>query len=77
MYDKTLSYTVTQPYKSFIDIKKDPPFEIKDGSWCHSPYLNQTVDTLVDSAIRLQGDYLLQDLAETFNLSGELLAAAV
>ena len=34
LYDKQLSYTVNLPYKAYIDIKKDPPSEAKDGSWC-------------------------------------------
>jgi hypothetical protein len=70
-----LSYTVNLPYKAFIDIKKDPPSTLKDGSWCHSTYITQLADTITSTAIELQEDYQFKDLVEEFQLSGELLVA--
>ena len=75
LYDKQLSYTVNLPYKAFIVVKKDPPSETKDGSWCQSTYITQLVDTITSRAIELQEDYQFKDLVEEFQLSGELLVA--
>ena len=45
----------------------------ESNTWCHSLGFNQLVDTVVNAAFEYQDNYLLKDLAEDFNLSGELL----
>ena len=34
MYDKTLSYTVIQPYKAFIEANKKPDNDVGLLDWC-------------------------------------------
>ena len=77
LYDKQLSYTLKQPYKSFQQANKKPQSGANEANWCHTTYLTQVVDTITARATELQDDYAFKDLVEEFQLNGELLASAV
>jgi hypothetical protein len=68
MYDKRLSYDLIYPYKAFAEINKKPQNEANDESWC------QLATVLTTQATSLEDSPLLQDLVESFELAGELLA---
>ena len=74
MYDKTLSYTVINPYEAFIQLNRNYKNDSKNSEWCSKTGVTQTITTLIDSATKFQDDYAFQELVEELELSGELFA---
>jgi hypothetical protein len=74
LYNKTLSYTLNDPYKGFIELNKKCLDEPDSQLWCTSYDVSKLADTLVARATDSQDDYLLQELVEDLQLSGELFA---
>ena len=67
MYDKTLSYTVINPYEAFIQLNRNYKNDSKNSEWC------SICDTLQTSAIEQFNNTKLLYLAEIFNLSPSLI----
>jgi len=65
--DKKLSYTVNNPYKTFIDLNKKALAEPKSANWCN------ICDALQTSALEQFGNQKLIYLAKVFNLSDSLV----
>ena len=74
MYGKSLSYTVNDPYKAFIELNKKEPNGSNSQLWCSVNDISKAADTLIARATDSQDDYLLQELVEDLQLSGELFA---
>jgi hypothetical protein len=73
LYDKTLTYTVNDPYKTFTQLNKKASGEADLTNWCCGAYVVKIVDCLISSAVNLTDDYLLQELVADFQLEGGLL----
>jgi len=68
LYNQTLSYTPLPHLRAFQALQeKDPNGSLKN-SWLPA------YDSLLATAMQLEDDALLQELAESFNLNSELLA---
>ena len=74
MYNKTLSYTLNDPYKAFIELNKKDPEGSESSLWCSLADITLLANTLVSKATDSQDDYLLQELVDDLQLSGELFA---
>jgi hypothetical protein len=69
LYNKTLSSTVIYPYTAFQDVNKKALSGLKVQNWCSS-----LCNLLLSKATELEQDVLYQELAETLQLNGSLLA---
>ena len=75
LYNKTLSYTLNDPYKGFIELNKKCLDEPDSQLWCTKTDVTLLADTLIVAATENSDNYLLQELAETFELDSSLLSA--
>jgi hypothetical protein len=74
MYNKTLSYTVNDPYKAFIELNKKDPEGSDSQLWCTKTDVRKAADTLIAAATENADNYLLQELVETLQLDSNLLS---
>jgi hypothetical protein len=72
LYNRSLSYTLNDPYKGFVEINKKGSAEPNSQLWCKS---SGFLRTLEKAAVELEQDVLFQSLADTLQLDGQLLAA--
>jgi hypothetical protein len=66
--DKKLSYILNDPFKAIVEAKKKSLSAHNSNTWC------QLATVLTTQATSLEDSPLLQDLVESFELAGELLA---
>jgi hypothetical protein len=69
LYDKTLYSIVIYPYKAFQEANKKPLHGAESKNWCKS-----MCNLLLTKATELEHDVAYQELAETLQLNGSLLA---
>ena len=62
-----LEFTLTEPFGALVNMSKT-------GDWCSVNDISKAADTLIARATDSQDDYLLQELVEDLQLSGELFA---
>ena len=74
LYNKSLSYTVNDPYKAFIELNKKDPEGSDSHLWCSKSDVSKAADTLITAATENSDNYLLQELVEELELSAELFA---
>jgi hypothetical protein len=69
LFNKELTYAMLPHLQAFQALnKKDPQGSLKN-SWLPA------YDSLLGTAMQLENDVLLEELAEAFQLNGELLTA--
>jgi hypothetical protein len=69
LYNKSLSYTVNDPYKAFIELNKKDPEGSDSHLWCKS-----IRNLLLQKANELESDVAFSELVESLQLKGDLLA---
>ena len=74
LYDKQLSYTVNDPYKTFTQLNRKASGEADSQLWCRGQYVVKAVEALISSAVNMADNYLLHELVADFQLDGGLLS---
>jgi hypothetical protein len=67
LFDQKLSYTPLEHLRSFQLLNKKDPTGSSENSWLPA------YDSLLATAMQLENDVSLQELAEALQLNGELL----
>jgi hypothetical protein len=74
LFNKNLTLNVIYPYKAVQELNELESNDSENTNWCTKVDVTLLADTLVTKATDSQDDYLLQELVEDLQLSGELFA---